>query len=100
NHGLPRGAAVEARHRRLARDRRRAFRLARAPYACRLRLQGEEQYRPQTNERAACRPGGRARRAGTKGSISASMAEPVLELDELTVKFHLKRGELKAVDGV
>ncbi len=28
------------------------------------------------------------------------MAEPVLELDELTVKFHLKRGELKAVDGV
>lgn len=28
------------------------------------------------------------------------MAEPVLQLDDLTVRFHLKRGKLTAVDGV
>ena len=28
------------------------------------------------------------------------MAEPVLALDELTVRFRLRRGELTAVDGV
>src|SRR5947207_7192676 len=28
------------------------------------------------------------------------MADPVLQLEDLTVRFHLKRGELTAVDGV
>ena len=28
------------------------------------------------------------------------MAETVLELDDLTVRFHLRRGDLTAVDGV
>jgi ABC-type oligopeptide transport system ATPase subunit len=28
------------------------------------------------------------------------MAHPVLQLQDLTVRFHLKRGQLTAVDGV
>jgi len=28
------------------------------------------------------------------------MADPVLQLEDLSVRFHLKRGQLTAVDGV